>query len=325
MLVMGGRRPFNPGDLCFLGELVGRDFVEVTVCGRDSRSMHKASSCKVKLAWLTEKGLEAARKYVFSDLDDKFSRVSDYLNSLNPRLRAVVRYLLTSRLCPEADYTRFYFDSDSAYLLNRFFPEVVSDSLSKLMELLEELGLVCYASVRHTVSGWEDKELVVADSIRRELLVRFGKFSLPLVIDLYLLMYYGVRLEYNIISDICVYRRFDFYSYLRYLTKQRHILNKVLMLLSNPYNYKLRAADVNWSSLEKFLDKISYPTYKYEEENEINEAIKIHSNYSLDKVHANANERLNATAKLIKRLIEKWILNGLIPSIEIDIYDLNNI
>ena len=64
----------------------------------------------MKLAWLTEKGLEEARKYVFSDLDNKFSRVSDYLNSLNPRLRAVMRYLLTSRLCPEVDYTGFYFD-----------------------------------------------------------------------------------------------------------------------------------------------------------------------------------------------------------------------
>jgi len=128
----------------------------------------------------------------------------------------------------------------------------------------------------------------------------------------------------DIISDISVYRRFDFYSYLRYLTKQKHILNKVLTLLSNPYNYELHAIDVNWSFLENLLDKISHPIYKYEEKNKVDDTIKVHYRSSLSKVYINANEKLNATVKLIKRLIEEWILNGSVSGFKIDIYDLES-
>ena len=323
-----GKQPFNPNELKNLDKLILENYIEVTICNEDKRSTHKAETCRVKLAWLLPKGIDAIKKYFDTNIDELINEVRGYLNGLNPRIQIIVKYLLTVTLDPSLDYIGFsYFSAyeDPIDIFKSLLPKIVNERLDNLLDLLRDLNLVDYASVEHVVSGWKERKLVVADHIKNRLLNEFIQIDLPLIFDLLLPAYYNIYAEYFLTRyDLYVDRRFDITDYLVLLKNHRVLPERVLFQYSKPIKHHLSVMDVRWDVIDQILDRL-YSSYTIEYKLDIEvpqDIVRFTYSYLPGGYVSAVEKRLEVTENFIKKFIEIWIEKGSIFGINLSDYSL---
>jgi len=305
-----GQKPFNPNELEQLKKLIEKKYVKVIACNRDSRSPHKAKSCKVKIAWLTKRGLAKSRRLILKKLDSKLTRLSNYLDNKPSRLRMIVLYMLTAQLNPAINYHKHY---ENTNILEEVLPGEVLQEYDKLINKMIELNLAAKASINHTTKGWKNPELTIANTIKERILKKYRQVSLPLIIDLAIVLYHAITIENKLINELAIHGYMETTKYTEYIIKNAANIKQLLTITSNLYTANIRYAQVNWKQILKAETK-QLKTTK-------NIAIKILHGIATQGVLQASHTRLKTTKKLIKTLVTQWIKTGQILNLKMETND----
>ena len=251
--------------------LVKKGYIEVTKCPSDPRSKHGAKTCKVKLAWLTDRGKEAAKKAT-ERFDEPLKELNLLLENTNPRISVLAKYLLArwsaSILAYKDDVAKrrpryrggwnmlpsFEWDIKVPGTFGSMLPEGVKNELRVISKKLVQLELAERNKLGHNVHGWYDSEtLMTIKPIARAILKHYGGFEIPSFIKSLVLSISKAAQERELARDleagkISIESIVDYLNYGSF-----HELSEFLKTLET-LNYSLYEgyAHVNWSLIEKY-------------------------------------------------------------------------
>jgi len=317
-----GKRPFNPSELSNLSELIKSGYVQVNVCNKDPKSPHKARTCRVRIGWLTEKGLEEARKVFQETINFALNNLLNFVNNIQPRVRIIVLYMLTTKIDPTADYIKHY----KAYrksILEELLPSMVFEKYKKLIEKLIELKLAVKASTTHTVYGWKEPEIVISNTVKMLLLKHLRQVSLPLIVDLALSALQSVALEYEIINNLVMWRHIKPSEYINYMAKSGSDTKRALIIASKLYEPGYEFAEVDWQLIMQ-IEGMPLTTPK---DYQWTKYIAYRKLYGIgtEGIILAPYVRYKVTKTLLKKLIEEWVKTGKILDQHIEINDWDSL
>jgi hypothetical protein len=139
------------GEIQLREELVEQGWITCTMCKKDPKSTHNASSCRIIITRMTKTGVNKAQKLA----QKKYAIAFEFLRNLEvypPRVEQLFRYLLKKWI--NACKNRANFDwtlrrDHARYLQTLPLPETVVETISVLKNTLVEKGLASHASLSH--------------------------------------------------------------------------------------------------------------------------------------------------------------------------------
>jgi len=166
--------------------------IQVSKCNEDTLSDHKAKTCRVKLARLTDAGFSVAKEIHLGTLDRRIGELTEALSRLPERERGIVGHLIGKRVLSGEtgiwDITVPFFQVvkymgfippcfRSQVEERTILPPGTHKSISTIKEKLLNLGLVA-PSWTHTVSGFTEDTLVAAPETLEKLSAEIGSYEL---------------------------------------------------------------------------------------------------------------------------------------------------
>lgn len=159
----GGVREFSPGSIKAQNVMKSLDLWIVGECKSVQKSSHKASSCRVVVGVLTEKGVEEAQKLFNQSNDAELkNRLKNQLHDFPPRvMKFLVAVLSEYKVLNEFIFSRVesaYFDCPYLPPAERkFLPEQFAQEMANI---LSQLGLGVINCPTHNVKGWASNDLL---------------------------------------------------------------------------------------------------------------------------------------------------------------------
>ena len=166
--------------------------IQVSKCRDDPFSDHKAKSCRVELARLTDAGLSLAKEIHLGTLDKRIEELIEALSRMPERERGVIDYIIGKRvLSGESgpwDLTVPYFNVDEiGYFPPRFrshgeektiLPLEMRKAIENIKEKVSSLGLAA-SSWDHNTSGFTvSRYLVTCPETNKKLSGEIGSYEL---------------------------------------------------------------------------------------------------------------------------------------------------
>lgn len=336
---LGGTDCFSPDDSA-IKELEKEGYVNFTVCNKDKKSKHDAKTCKVQLAWLTETGKKEAEIMLQQILSDRIVMLRKKIGIMNPRIAAIVRYLLLKWAIwcmelPKNDrrHMPIYLDNHSGSSSvwgfsmphfrtsnTDFLPEVVKNEITNTQLMLEDLALASKQSV-HNRERWSSSSLVTVQSVAIKIAEEFWGAELPWPIDLLIHSLYKAKSEMKLAFGLD-------YSKLYEKDLSEHLQNASLQELAEflfilhttfrSYEHQTQEDPINWKRIREILPE----HYGLEKENlgdplvrRILGGIKLESLFEY---------RYDAIIAKVRKCISGWLETGTV-TIEADIPDWTKI
>ena len=161
--------------------------IQVSRCRDDPFSDHKAKSCRVKLARLTDAGLSLAKEIHLGSLDRRIEELTEALSRLPERERGLVEYFIGARAVGLWDLSVPYFQvTENGYFPPYFrldseektiLPPEMHKSINIVKEKFSSLGFVT-PSWRHTVSGFTEDAWAICPETVKQLSEKIGSYEL---------------------------------------------------------------------------------------------------------------------------------------------------
>ena len=326
------------GDFCApvetvsnLKVLIKKGYVEVTECRSDPRSKHGAKTCKVKLAWITDKGKEIGKKQTTETYYEVQKELDPFLENFNPRISVLAKYFLacwsSSILSGKADifqrrprYRRggwnmlpsFDWDLKVPDDFRSVLTEGVKDELQTISKKLVDLKLAEWNKIGHNVNGWYDSEtLMTIKPIATAILMNYGGFEMPLFIKSLVLSISRAAEEAKLARYI-ENGGLSIGSIVNYLNYGSfHDVEEFLKTIEN-----LGYANVNWALIQKYArPRIHYDAPSYDEINK--EAVYRNLYGLIPSIGAIASLRYSMVFDSVKKALAHWFETGNLYLVEI--------
>jgi len=314
----GGRRPFNPGELNNLSTLLEKGYVEVTICNEDGRSPHKAKTCRQRLAWLTDRGLEVSERLIARIVRNGIHRVDEYLEHINERVSSILRYWILVSLYPNLDYLRHTQYLTLGELMN-YMPRVVEDRRAELERIIVESGLATYTCRNHTVKGWKGREFAVEEGVKAILASSLGAPSLPLVADIAAILLAGLRNEHSLALETYLERGLTIFDYYINLERLDHPILKVATIYGYVSNDDLSLRIKESEPINEFWLGGSMRVHSryYRSTDRWIVSLPVNVSMAEYEVYQASRSRLEKTEELVRSILETWINEGKVNGLDI--------
>lgn len=307
--------------------LVKEGYVEVTECRRDSRSKHGAKTCKVKLAWLTDRGKEAAKKTI-ERFDEALKELDFLLENTKSQISVLAKYLLARWSASVIAYSdevvkripRYHggwvmfrpFEWDvKAPSPERGFtsvlPDTVRNKLQAISEKLVELELAEWNKLGHNVNGWYSSEtLMTVQPIANVILRHYGGFDMPWFIKSLLSSISKAQQEAELARTLEFSKKLPVERIVDYLNHgSYHDLGEFLKTIESLHYHHNGYAHINWNLIEKYAKpKIHYDAANRDEL--LKEAVLRRIFGVMPSIHSITSVRHYMVFEAVKNAIETW-------------------